>query len=220
MSKHHPSQNQLIGFASGALPIHYATAISSHLSFCTRCKADAKKLESLGGASLENVQKSEINADLKSKVLNMLDNDIPPKSSPFTENRTIVNSLPGALRKLVPEGLDNLDWRWTGPGIHSFKLDSIPNGSQLSLLRIQPGKPIAHHTHKGNEITLLLEGSLSDEYGVYQKGDYILMDEQHKHRPVASNDEACICLTVVDHPLHFTGFLMGMLNPIIAHYLK
>jgi len=221
MTKHHPSHAQLAAFSSGGMAAHYAAAIATHIEFCEQCKANTKKIENIGGVSLEKLAPAKVSDSLKNKLFEKLDK---PRTEDTLINEAINNSsnnssAPKALRKLLPNGFDKLDWKWTGPGIHAAKLESFANGSQLSLLRIQPGKAIASHTHKSDEVTVLLKGSLSDEFGVYQKGDYVLMDSSNKHRPVASNDEVCICLTVIENPLHFTGAFMGLLNPVIAKYL-
>lgn len=227
MTKHHPSHSQLASFSSGGMSAHYAAAIATHIEFCSQCKANAKKLENIGGVSLEKLSPTTISDSLKDKLFEKL-NSRASNEALLTENHakemdkseaTQESSIPKVLQKLLPNGYEKLEWKWTGPGIHAAKLESFPNGSQLSLLRIQPGKAIAVHTHKSDEVTVLLKGSLSDEFGFYQQGDYVLMNSSHQHRPVASVDEVCICLTVIEKPLHFTGTLMSLLNPVIAKYL-
>jgi len=227
MTKHHPSHEQLAQFVAGSMSTHYAAATATHIEFCEQCKTNAKKLENIGGVSFEKITAVNVSDSLKSKLFEKLDgkldgksNEKPASKSDSEQNTNHSSNIPKVLRKVLPNGLDNVEWKWTGPGIHAAKLESLPNGTQLSLLRIQPGKAIATHTHKCDEVTVLLKGSLSDEFGVYQKGDYVLMDHTHQHRPVASNDEVCICLTVIETPLHFTGLFMGLFNPVIAKYLS
>ena len=220
MSKHHPSPTQLASFASGSMSTHYAAAISTHIEFCEQCRSNTQKLQNIGAVSFENLDTVSVSDSLKDKLFSQLDSQEATQAQETKHSKTNQKSnVPSALKNLLPNGLDDLDWKWTGPGIHAAKLESITKGTQLSLLKIQPGKAIAAHTHKCDEVTVLLKGSLSDEFGVYNKGDYILMNDDHEHRPVASNHEECICLTVIETPLHFTGFFMGMLNPVIAKYL-
>jgi putative transcriptional regulator len=223
MIKHHPSHEQLALFTAGSMPTHYAAAISTHLEFCEQCKTNAKKLENIGGVSFEKITAVNVSDSLKTKLFEKLDGKT--NNNPHTEsikglNKNHSNTIPKVLHKILANGLDKAKWKWTGPGIHAAKLESFPNGTQLSLLKIQPGKAIATHTHKCDEVTVLFKGSLSDEFGIYQKGDYVLMDQNHRHRPVASNDEECICLTVIESPLQFSGYFMGLLNPVISRYLS
>ena len=80
------------------------------------------------------------------------------------------------------------------------------------LLRIDPGGVVPEHTHKGFELTLLLEGEFEDELGTYVKGDFICLDSTHKHSP--KTQKGCLCLTVVNDALHFTKGMSKLLNPI------
>ncbi len=220
MIKHHPTPEQLSAFSSGSLAIHQAAAISVHLENCSQCQENVRKLQNIGGVVFEQLDSQSVSQDLKSKVLGKIaSQDSAQKGEEPSKDNSATNKCGSVLDKFIPEDFDQLDWKWTGSGIHVAKLESLDKGSQLSLLKIAPGKAIASHTHKSDEITVLLKGSLSDELGVYHKGDYIVMDENHEHRPVASSDEECICLTVIETPLHFTGFFMSLLNPIISKHL-
>jgi putative transcriptional regulator len=40
-------------------------------------------------------------------------------------------------------------------------------------------------------------------------------DSQVDHRPVADEDEDCLCLTVTDAPLRLTGWLGRLLSPFV-----
>ena len=80
-----------------------------------------------------------------------------------------------------------------------------------SLLQIQPGGMIPEHTHKGFEVTLLLDGEFSDDMGSYEAGDFIMLDGTHQHNP--KTEDGCLCLTVVSDALHFTQGFGKLLNP-------
>ena len=43
-------------------------------------------------------------------------------------------------------------------------------------------------------------------------------DSHVDHRPVADEDEDCLCLIVTDAPLRLTGWLGRLLNPFIRIY--
>ena len=68
------------------------------------------------------------------------------------------------------------------------------------------------HTHKGFELTLLLDGSFSDDKGEYVKGDFIMLDASIKHNPISQ--DGCLCYTVANDALHFTQGINKLLNPI------
>jgi putative transcriptional regulator len=86
------------------------------------------------------------------------------------------------------------------------------NEIHTNLLHIEPGGSVPEHTHKGFELTLLLEGSFVDEKGTYVKGDFILLDGNHQHHPVSEG--GCLCYTVANDAMHFTQGINKLLNPI------
>jgi putative transcriptional regulator len=77
---------------------------------------------------------------------------------------------------------------------------------------MEPNGSVPQHTHKGFELTLLLEGSFHDEEGEYVKGDFIMLDGQHLHNPISSS--GCLCYTVANDSMHFTQGINKLLNPI------
>ena len=83
------------------------------------------------------------------------------------------------------------------------------------MLRIKPGGTSSTHTHMADEYTVILEGSFSDESGLYHKGDFLMRDSRHKHTPVATRDRECICLAVTEGPIQLTGFFGRLLNPLL-----
>ena len=86
------------------------------------------------------------------------------------------------------------------------------NEIHTSLLQIEPGGSVPEHTHKGFELTVLLDGSFHDEQGEYVKGDFIMLDRSHQHHPISDN--GCLCYTVANDALHFTQGINKLLNPI------
>ena len=114
----------------------------------------------------------------------------------------------------LPKALNNMA---IGKTAHIGKLSRArlqldENEIHTSLLQIAAGGGVPEHTHKGFELTLLLDGSFHDESGEYVKGDFIMLDGSHKHHPV-SND-GCLCYTVANDALHFTQGINKLLNPI------
>ncbi len=114
---------------------------------------------------------------------------------------------------VLPSVLNNIEQgKWT----HLGKISRLPlvldeGPIHTHLLRIEPNGQIPEHTHKGFELTLLLDGEFQDETGTYVKGDFICLDSAHKHSPKTS--EGCLCLTVVNDALQFTKGMSKLLNP-------
>ena len=96
--------------------------------------------------------------------------------------------------------------------ISRARLDFEDDAHHTSLLHIDKDGQVPCHTHKGFEITLLLEGSFEDEMGVYNKGDFIWLDGNHTHQPATK--EGCVCLTVSSDALYFTKGVSQLFNPL------
>lgn len=219
MVNHHPTPELLASFSAGSLQLSYALCVSAHLEHCADCRTNVNRLKSLGADMFNNQKVAAVSDDFKSRIFDQLDNSVQAKADEpqmvKPDLSAVDNGVPRCLRKLVPESYDKLDWNSVAPAIKSAALCSDGERTQVSMMKLMPGARVGHHRHLGEEITLVLEGSFSDEEGIYQKGDFILRDSKHKHKPVASKDGPCICLTVQDAPIQFTGFLARLFNPLM-----
>ena len=71
------------------------------------------------------------------------------------------------------------------------------------------------HGHAGSEITVVLQGSFSDQDGRYAQGDFLVRGPGDEHRPVAAADSDCLCLAVLDAPIRLGGLLGRLANPFL-----
>ena len=103
---------------------------------------------------------------------------------------------------------------WQGLGkISRMRLNAAEDvPARASLMHIDVEGEIPEHTHKGQELTLLLAGEFEDEFNQYVPGDFIVLNGEHLHSPKTKT--GCLCYTIVDAPLHFTKGLSKLLNPI------
>jgi putative transcriptional regulator len=92
-------------------------------------------------------------------------------------------------------------------------IEAGPEGS-LRLLYIPPGRAVPDHGHNGLEMTLVLQGSFSDETGAFGVGDLEIADEELEHTPVAGEGAPCICLAATDAPLKFQTLVPRLLQPL------
>lgn len=212
MNSYHPTPDLLAAFSAGTLALSHALCVSTHLEACPQCLANVKRLNTVGAQLLEQLEPIAASANLKSRVLAKLD-DAPVNDEP--ESTAHHPYVPRALRQFVGDGYDSLPWQNVSPGIQAAKLCIDSNGAKVEMLRIKPGGKVLTHTHTGDEYTIILKGSFSDESGIYQKGDFLVRDGRHKHKPIVTNDSECICLTVTDAPIEFTGFFTRWLNPFL-----
>lgn len=207
----HPADELLASHSAASLPLSQALCIASHLENCPACRQKSQRLIGVGSELMQQLKPSTPSSELKLRMMNQLDS--------LTDETAVAPSLidpriPHCLRQFVQTSYDKLPWNRVSPDIHNYEL-CRDNGAKVELLRIRAGGSPTTHTHMGDEYTVILEGSFSDETGLYHKGDFLLRDARHKHTPVASQDRECICLAVTEGPIQFTGFFSRLLNPFV-----
>lgn len=113
--------------------------------------------------------------------------------------------LPASLSRFVGMRLADVPWRMVMPGVKGFVVEDH-DGVEATLYWIKAGAKMPHHTHEGDEVTLVLRGGFSDVSGHYARGDVAVADGDVDHRPVADDDgEDCICFAVTTAPVRLTG---------------
>ncbi|PML56840.1 ChrR family anti-sigma-E factor [Vibrio lentus] len=224
MIKHHPNAAILKDFVDGNLADSVSLIVSSHVELCEHCQ---KQVSMLTAQAADSVFESDT-AGLKlsdSEMVAFLSDDgefdfdaidqITADLSQAVEvvveaqQETVSNTtftIPRALNSVARK-----DWLNLGK-ISRARLDFDDESHHTSLLHIDKDGQVPCHTHKGFEITLLLEGSFEDEMGVYNKGDFIWLDGEHTHQPATK--EGCVCLTVSSDALYFTKGVSQLFNPL------
>ena len=214
---HHPEHDLLEQYAAGALALPVALCVSVHVGFCAQCRAQVQSLHALGGMLLEELTAVPVADAMLHNVLARIDRTpVPTTPAAAPEpGPTDIGDVPRALRKLVPSGYRLLQWSRVMPSLRIAALDAGCDGYTLALHRLSAGGSVAKHDHRGPEYTVVLNGSFSDEYGVYRDGDFILREPAQRHRPLAARNEECLCLAVQQAPIRFTGFFWRLLNPLL-----
>ena len=206
---HHPIEELLLDHAEGALQEAQALLVATHLALCPRCRGDLAALEAIGAGLMEAGEAEPFDAALLERTLARLEGQ-EPAPAPAAKGLTWP---PRPLRDYLPGRLDALPWRMRLPGIHGVPLEGVAGG-KVEMLRIQPGRAVPNHTHRGVEMTLVLEGGYTDELGHFGRGDVCVADESITHRPHADSGPDCICLTVTDGVLRFSGPFGWIVNPL------
>ena len=121
---------------------------------------------------------------------------MPPASEPRAEARAGAGAgdaeVPSPVAGLVGGGLDDVAWRWLGPGVWDHVIP-VQGAGKLRLLKVAPEHHIPEHGHGGSELTLVLRGSFHDQTGRYLRGDVSDLDEDVEHQPLIDGDVDCIC---------------------------
>ena len=204
---HHIPDALLDDHAAGRLPHAFGVVVAAHLSLCDACRARQESYDMLGGALLRDLGPASLHAGTKERVLAALDAPDAARAAPIRGSGVFPAPVMAALNGLPPR------WRVLGGGIRQQILAADTSGS-LRLLYIPPGKAVPEHGHRGLEMTLVLQGSFSDEAGSFLRGDVETAHAEIDHQPVANPGEPCICLAATDAPLRFHAMLPRMLQPL------
>jgi len=227
MIRHHPSTNLLSEYAAGSLGLAQSIAVSSHLHFCHQCRQQTEAFESLGGAvfdQLKNESMPDVSDDIFEATLQRVETGQKVQAAQNSQTalegekskptQLSFPELPPILNKLIGKK-SSLSWKKLSQSLQIAPLKTGQHLCEVSLHKISAGGKVMAHDHKGLEYTLVLKGSFSDENGMYQPGDFLLKKPGEEHRPYAAANRDCICLTVVEAPVKFTGLFSRLLNPFL-----
>jgi len=211
--KNHPTDELLASYSAASLPLSQALCISVHVEHCDECAEKLRRLNQVGSELMHQLKPSPPSSGLKDKLIDQL--DTITEDAETNRHSPGNTSVPRCLHQFIKTGYEKISWKRISRDIQSYELCRDQNNAKVELLRIRPGGTSSTHTHMGDEYTVILEGSFSDEAGLYHKGDFLLRDASHRHTPVATLDKDCICLAVTEAPIQLTGFFGRLLNPFI-----
>lgn len=203
---HHTPDAMLAAYSSGNLPQPYALVVAAHISLCQECRAALGAHQVAGGAILDRVGEEDLSDSLKSNVLALLDTPVAPEVT-YQRSGVFPGPVMEALKGMPPR------WKSLGLGARQNILLDEREGS-VRLLYIPPGQAVPDHSHNGMELTLVLQGSFSDDTGHFGVGDLEIADQDLEHTPIADKGAPCICLAATDAPLRFNSLVPRLLQPL------
>lgn len=106
---------------------------------------------------------------------------------------------PQITRDLIGGAWKTLDFEPFKPGITAHWLLTGEPG--IAILWYEPGAEAPLHLHVDVETILVLDGSQSDDFGTYEKGDYVINPKGSQHR--VWSDEGCVVLLTYTKPVRF-----------------
>jgi putative transcriptional regulator len=219
MVKYHPDARFLTDYSAGSLPEEQALCVATHLHYCAACRVKVRELVELGSELFMQQQApaaTSADSDFERLMARVADVDVAPAQASDGARVAPVTapSLPRALHKLTHGDIETLKWRRVG---RSFRYSRLKVGNpqrETSLLQIKAGGSVPHHRHAGDEITVIISGSFSDQDDKYGVGDFIVRTTGEKHSPVASQDEDCLCLATLDKPIVMSNLFYRLLAPL------
>ena len=89
------------------------------------------------------------------------------------------------------------------PGVEICRLHEEADGAAVALLRYAKGASVPRHLHQGVETILVLEGSQSDEAGLYGEGALVINPVGTSH--AVASEEGCVVLISWARPVAFVS---------------
>ncbi len=210
---HHLHESTLMSYAAGALQAPLSIVAGAHLEQCPYCRQRLRDAEAVGSALLEQTQPvlDETRREaLRSAMLAQLMDvgaaamPMPERPSPPERPQADPEYLPASLHPYFGDSLAKLRWRWMAPGVQCIRAQQMPS---LIMLKIAPGKCLPMHSHGRSELTQILRGSYNDALGLFAPGDVADLDADVEHQPVTAPGVPCICVSALDAPLVFSGWM-------------
>lgn len=213
MTKHHPDTLILMEYSAGNLSEPHALCIRLHLDQCPHCRSRVDTLDSLGAVMMESQPQVGVSSDMFDSILSRIDSE-PNMTEKYISTRA---KRVGPLQKLLGENLNSLPWKRQLGDVSVLDIsERFPGQSeQVVLQKLAAGGKAPAHTHRGDETTIVLQGAFADQKGVFNQWDFVVLNQDDDHKPVAVGCEDCITLSVLSAPVKLTGTFTRLLNPFI-----
>jgi putative transcriptional regulator len=209
MASGHPTDEMLASYVAGASSAGMAVLVAAHLTYCPDCRRRVSALEAVSAAAFAGAEPEATDEGTLDAVLRRLDTQASAGEQGL---RGIADAvLPGPVASALGMGFDEIRWRFRMPGVSECVID-LGGTERVSLLRVRPGAGVPSHTHTADEATLVLKGTLCDGDRQYGRGAVALATPEDDHHPHAGEGEDCICLTVLEGGVRFTGRFGRALN--------
>jgi putative transcriptional regulator len=213
------AQALLLDYAAGNLDEALHLIVESHLSFSKDSYRKVREFETIAGSLLcHDIAPVSVSDKCLHACLESLDikREVQASHKLCAQEMGLCETLRGLnlpqalLQVLTP----SMRWSHFMSGMEMINIP-MSQKSRVHLLRVAPGIETPDHTHKGIEVTLVLDGAFDDIHGRHEVGNLIVEDGTTTHAPVADKRQGCICLTVTTAPIHLTGFWGVLINPFL-----
>ena len=227
----HPTEEILLGVASGESDLPRRVLVEGHLDGCASCRATMAELTLPGGALLRGIDGETAPSGLWQGLLGRIARlpqaaPAPPAAASSAAAAAAAGMWPPPVRALDPEvaamplptsvrcelpglaALRRFPWRWAlAPGAWYAELARDPwTRSVLLLGYLAPRSFLPAHRHLAQEEVLVMAGGFDDRQGRHEAGEYAIYGAGTEHRPVTEPDEECWCLARLERPNLLLGW--------------
>jgi len=209
----HPTEEILLGVASGESDLPRRVLVEGHLGGCASCRATVAEMTLAGGALLRSLDGEasppRLWDDLERRVAALP--QVPAAGAPAAVSPEVAAMpLPGNVRRELPAlaVMRRVAWRWAlAPGAWYVELARDPwTHSVLLLGYLAPRRWLPAHRHQAQEDVLVLAGGFDDQLGRHEAGEYAIYPAGSAHRPTTEPDEACWALARLERPNLLLGW--------------
>jgi putative transcriptional regulator len=201
-------------YVAGSLPEPARVLVAAHLELKPDNRMMVRDLDRLAGEALELVSPAAI-SNRERSLAEIFGSSLPSVDLPPPTVEAKGGILPKAVRDFLGFDVADVPWRTKLPGLKEYSLGNI-DGCEVSLMWIRAGRALPAHTHRGVELTLVIDGAYTDVRGRFGRGDISVADDSLDHRPIAEKDGPCIAFAVTDAPIKLTGSLTQLIGDLIG----
>src|SRR5215467_8768460 len=207
---HHPPEELIAKFATGTLNQAEHLVVAVHVSLCPHCARLAGAIEYFAGETIEHGEPAPLADHAFEAVMATIDS-APSAPSAAPSPRDPDEDLPEILRRCRIGKR-----RRVAPGV-SLRPILLAEGaaSRAFLLQSAPGTRMLEHSHTGNELTCVLQGSFSHQGGDFRPGDFDYGDDSVDHQPLVGSEGPCLCVVAMTGDLRMNGFLGRLIGPFV-----
>ena len=124
---HHPSEELLLDYATGALDEGWSIALATHLALCPDCRQKVAEMEAIGAAFMETAAPTPVTKTLHAALSAFSDGDVEAGASVSENVGSTSFIFPEPLRSYIGGDLDRVPWRRLGMGVYQCV---IPTGDK------------------------------------------------------------------------------------------
>jgi putative transcriptional regulator len=211
----HPTEELLLGVASGESDLPRRVLVEGHLAGCASCRATMAELTLPGGVLLRGLDGETPPPGLWEGLLGRIARlpqaaAAPGQAAAADDPEVAAMPLPASVRCELPvlATLRRFPWRWAlAPGAWYAELARDPwTRSVLLLGYLAPRRFLPAHRHLAQEDVLVLAGGFEDSQGRHEAGEYAIYETGSVHQPVTEPDEECWCLARLERPNLLLGW--------------
>lgn len=218
----HPNHDLLNRYACGELESASSIMLSAHLELCPHCRQKLEFIEAEQASELEKSEPAALSPSLNAMMLDIMAQesvDIPVLDE-VADSQLAMEDKSYPLPSVLQRHNDKIGpWSRLPGNIKRAQVD-VCGESKMNFIYMDSDSALPEHTHQGQEITLVLAGEFYDENGTYLPGDFIVQTQDDKHLPRTREGQDCLCLTLLNAPLHFTSGLATLLNPFSQLFFR